>query len=92
LCEAVGARKYINAIGGLELYDPDAFGARGIEFRALRTRPFPYEQFGQAQVPYLSIVDLLMFNSVAKLQEVMAGNYDLVGGACSEAPGSLVQV
>src|SRR5215467_7362131 len=59
LCQAAGAQKYINAIGGLELYDPAAFSARGVEFRALRTRPFPYEQFGQAHVPYLSIVDLL---------------------------------
>ncbi|MGY4623572.1 WbqC family protein [Bradyrhizobium sp. USDA 4486] len=92
LCEAMGARQYINAIGGLELYDPDAFGARGIEFRALRTRPFPYEQFGQAQVPYLSIVDLLMFNSVAKLREAIAGNYDLVGGACPEPPRLLSQM
>jgi hypothetical protein len=88
----VGAQKYINAIGGLELYDPNAFQARGIEFKALRTRPFPYEQFGQAQVPYLSIVDLLMFNSVAKLRDVIAGNYDLVGGAHSEPPSLLSRV
>jgi len=78
LCQAAGARTYINAIGGLELYDSDAFSERGIEFRALRARPFPYEQFGQAHVPYLSIVDLLMFNSVAKLSEIIAENYDLV--------------
>jgi hypothetical protein len=32
-------------------------------------------------VPYLSIVDLLMFNSVPKLSEVIAENYDLVDGA-----------
>jgi hypothetical protein len=78
LCQATSAKKYINAIGGLELYDSDVFAARGIEFKALRTRPFPYEQFGQAHVPYLSIVDLLMFNSVSKLHEIIAGNYDLV--------------
>jgi hypothetical protein len=78
LCEAAGTQKYINAIGGLELYDFDAFRARGIEFRALRTRPVPYEQFGQAHVPYLSIVDLLMFNSVSKLHEIITENYDLV--------------
>ena len=78
LCEAVGAKKYINAIGGLELYETDVFATRGIEFKALRARPFPYEQFGQAHVPYLSIVDLLMFNSVPKLHEIIAENYDLV--------------
>ncbi|MCG2644012.1 MULTISPECIES: WbqC family protein [Bradyrhizobium] len=78
LCEAEGTQKYINAIGGLELYDANAFSARGIEFRALRARPFPYQQFGQPHVPYLSIVDLLMFNSVSKLGEIIAENYDLV--------------
>ena len=81
LCEAEGTQRYINAIGGLELYDSAAFSARGIEFRALRAKPFPYEQFGQPHVPYLSIVDLLMFNSVSKLSEVIAENYDLVDGA-----------
>jgi hypothetical protein len=78
LCEAEGTQRYINAIGGLELYDSEAFRAHGIEFRALRARPFPYEQFGQAHVPYLSIVDLLMFNSISKLSEIIADNYDLV--------------
>jgi hypothetical protein len=43
-------------------------------------------------VPYLSIVDLLMFNSVAKLRDVIAGNYDLVGGAHSEPPSLLSRV
>jgi hypothetical protein len=80
LCQALSAQKYINAIGGLELYDSDAFAACGIEFKALQTKPFPYDQFGQAHVPYLSIVDLLMFNPVSKLQEIIAGNYDLVDG------------
>ena len=89
LCEAVGARTYINAIGGLELYDTEVFAARGIEFRALRTRPFTYEQFGQAHVPYLSIVDLLMFNPVSKLQETIAGNYELVEGRAGPDPLNL---
>jgi hypothetical protein len=79
LCEAEGTQKYINAIGGLDLYDSAAFNARGIEFKALRTRPFAYEQFGQTHVPYLSIVDLMMFNPVSKLHEVIMENYDLVG-------------
>ncbi|MBR0774095.1 WbqC family protein [Bradyrhizobium diazoefficiens] len=89
LCGAVGAKTYINAIGGLELYDADVFAAHGVEFRALRTRPFAYEQFGQAHVPYLSIVDLLMFNPVAKLQDVIAGNYDLVEGRADPDPLNL---
>lgn len=35
IAEAVGAALYVNAPGGIDLYDPQAFQARGIELRFL---------------------------------------------------------
>ena len=64
LSKAVGADSYVNAIGGLELYDREVFDADGLELQFIRSRPFEYRQFGDPFVPWLSIIDMLMFNSV----------------------------
>ena len=69
LCEAVGATTYINAIGGVDLYSKDEFSARGIELQFIRSMPFVYPQFGAEHVPWLSIVDVLMFNSLGAATE-----------------------
>jgi hypothetical protein len=62
LSEALGATTYLNPIGGVELYSTEAFAARGIELRFLRSTPFEYAQFGGPFVPWLSIIDVMMFN------------------------------
>jgi hypothetical protein len=77
-CEALGATRYLNPIGGTTLYDRDAFAARGIELVFLQARPFEYLQAGAAFVPWLSIVDVLMFNSVERVRERVAHGYDLL--------------
>jgi hypothetical protein len=61
LCQAIGARTYVNSPGGMALYDANRFAAAGIELRFVRATPAPYPQAGEAFVPWLSIVDLLMF-------------------------------
>jgi hypothetical protein len=78
LCEAVGATTYINAIGGMELYSRDEFGSRGIELKFIRSTPFQYPQFDADFVPWLSIVDLIMFNSTTDLQDWVRTRYELV--------------
>ena len=78
ICDAVGADHYINPIGGTELYDKSDFGARGIELQFLKARPFEYPQFGNVFVPWLSIIDVLMFNPIQAVSECLKHNYDLV--------------
>jgi hypothetical protein len=63
LCEKVGARHYVNAIGGQELYAHAAFNARDIELSFLQSAPVTYAQFDEPFVPWLSIVDVMMFNT-----------------------------
>lgn len=65
-CKALGAREYLNPIGGVDLYGHEDFGAAGLELRFLRPGVQDYPQFGGAFTPALSIVDVLMFNSVAE--------------------------
>lgn len=78
ICDAVGADCYINPIGGTKLYEVRDFDARGIALRFLKPRPFEYRQFGAEFVPWLSIVDCLMFNQVEVICDCLKHNYDLV--------------
>jgi hypothetical protein len=78
LCRAMGAEMYVNAIGGTELYAKEDFKARGVELRFLKSKPFEYSQFGGPFVPWLSLVDVLMFNPLGVVQEYVTGSYDLV--------------
>ena len=78
LCEAVGASRYINAIGGVDLYSKDEFQDRGIALQFIRSRPFAYPQLGAEHVPWLSIIDVLMFNSVGASAELVRTGYELI--------------
>lgn len=77
-CAATAATTYVNAIGGTELYSKEDFAARGVELRFIRSRPLEYPQFGQPFVPWLSIVDVMMFNPPEKVREIVSGHYDLI--------------
>lgn len=59
ICRRLDATCYLNAIGGVELYDPASFEADGIELRFIRSAPEPYDQRVAEYVPNLSILDLL---------------------------------
>jgi hypothetical protein len=78
LCRTLNAGHYINAIGGMNLYDRNAFRAHGIELKFLRAKPFAYPQFGASFVPWLSIVDVLMFNTLEQTRAVIREGYDLI--------------
>lgn len=78
VCEALGTETYVNAIGGLELYSGEDFRSRGLDLKFIRSKPFEYSQFDNDFVPWLSIVDVLMFNPLDKVREWIRSNYELV--------------
>ena len=78
LCADVGAHTYVNAIGGMELYAKDTFQQTGIELKFIRSKPFEYTQFDNEFVPWLSIIDVMMFNSIAATQTCIFTNYELI--------------
>lgn len=67
----LGSDYYINAIGGQELYNRDDFKKEGIELKFLKMGDVKYTQFKNDFVPYLSIIDVLMFNSKAEIKELL---------------------
>jgi hypothetical protein len=62
ICKELGATQYINLPGGKELYDQEFFVEQGLKLSFIEPRPIMYKQFGGDFVPYLSIIDVLMFN------------------------------
>ena len=63
ICQKEGAHTYLNAIGGMELYSKDDFRNAGLELRFIKTQNITYQQFSCNFIPWLSVIDVLMFNS-----------------------------
>jgi hypothetical protein len=78
LCEVAGAKTYVNAIGGIDLYSKEAFQERGIELKFIKALPFEYPQLGNEFVPWLSIIDVMMFNPLDVIQACINSNYELI--------------
>jgi hypothetical protein len=72
ICKREKASEYVNPSGGIELYDQRFFSENGVKLFFLRTQPFAYRQFGEEFVPYLSIIDVLMFNGAIGTRELLS--------------------
>lgn len=71
ICHNLGADEYVNPIGGINLYDKDEFRENGIDLYFLESRLPSYHQYDNVFVSGLSIIDILMFNSVNKIQQML---------------------
>ena len=78
LCTALNATNYINAIGGQALYTKEAFSQQNIALQFLQAKPLEYLQFNNAFVPWLSIADVLMFNSPDVIHNTFLPHYELI--------------
>jgi hypothetical protein len=78
LCEELHATHYINLLGGKELYDRQSFVTRGIELSFIQPKLITYLQFNNEFVPQLSIIDVMMFNSLESIQSSLLKSYDLL--------------
>lgn len=72
ICANLGASTYINLPGGRSLYDPKSFSEKEIVLQFLEPEPISYRQFGEGFVDHLSIVDLLMFNTLDQAREQLS--------------------
>lgn len=78
ICKARKANTYINPIGGLELYDKDNFKNAGLELKFLKTGNISYKQFSSDFIPFLSIIDVLMFNPMEDVKEYLRYSYEFI--------------
>jgi len=65
----LGYQKYINAIGGQELYQKEYFNNKGVKLNFVKSQKIEYKQFNNDFVPWLSIIDILMFNDKNAVRE-----------------------
>lgn len=65
------ATTFINPEGGSVLYDRDHFARNRLLVRFFRMDPVVYRQFRQPFVANLSIIDVLMFNCVEQVQQLL---------------------
>ena len=82
ICRQEGATRYINPIGGIELYDKPTFAQAGIELNFIQAKRVDYPQFNRIGgpdtfIPWLSVLDALMFCDVPTVR-AMLGEYELI--------------
>jgi len=78
ICKARNAAKYVNPIGGISLYDKDEFKDEGIDLGFLKSNDVIYKQFNHDFIPWLSIIDVLMFNSKDMIKDNLISNYSII--------------
>lgn len=75
LCRARQADVYINPIGGVDLYSKLDFEQAGIELKFLKADNIHYPQFKNEFIPYLSIIDVMMFNSRDDIRQHLSSSF-----------------
>ncbi|MCU7835993.1 MAG: WbqC family protein [gamma proteobacterium symbiont of Taylorina sp.] len=72
ICKKTNTSSYINAIGGQKIYHKERFKKEKIELNFIKTELIEYTQFKNEFVPFLSIIDIMMFNSVDTIKQMLA--------------------
>lgn len=66
-----GVDAYCNPIGGRHLFDPAKYEASAITLEFLESALTPYPQLGGSFQPGLSIIDVMLFNSIADVRHML---------------------
>lgn len=77
ISKALNASEYVNPPGGIELFDKEKFDQNDIALKFLRINLKPYNQKKVKFIESLSIIDVMMFNSVNSINE-MLNDYELI--------------
>lgn len=71
ICKKTGATEYINPPGGRSFFDKNKYLTAGINLRFIIPNLVPYKSIDGAYIPGLSILDVLMFNDLGKVHEML---------------------
>jgi hypothetical protein len=77
ICARENAQTYINPTGGMELYDMPMFSHRNINLQFLKPMHIAYKQYNSDFIPWLSIIDLMMFLEKEELNNHL-NQYELI--------------
>lgn len=71
ITQKLNGETYINNINGQHLYNREDFAAQNLTLKFLEKEIEAYPQFGKEFVPFLSIIDVLMFNDVDTVKNMV---------------------
>lgn len=71
ICQREQAQRYVNLPGGRGLYDPQQFAERGVQLQFIQPHAITYSQQQRDFVPWLSIIDVMMFQSKQEIQALL---------------------
>jgi hypothetical protein len=77
ICHLEGINHYVNAAGGKEIYTKEYYSGKGVKLDFLNADRYEYEQFKNSFVPWLSMIDVLMFNSRADIVHKILPSFHL---------------
>lgn len=77
ICHKENILHYINAAGGKAIYDKEYYAAKGVKLDFMNAKGVEYSQFNNSFVPWLSIIDILMFNSKEDIVNKILPSYYL---------------
>lgn len=74
ICERLGAKEYINPVGGKQIFQSDEFAASNINLSFFEHTLTPYSQARKEFVEGLSIIDVLMWCSDDTVKQFLKPN------------------
>ncbi|GHV91892.1 hypothetical protein AGMMS50268_23950 [Spirochaetia bacterium] len=77
ICKWLKADTYINPIGGQKLYSKEHFKQNRINLNFIQSNEIQYKQYDNDFVPWLSILDVMMFNTLEQINQ-MLDKYELI--------------
>lgn len=77
ISKKLNCQKYINPIGGVSLYTNETFEKEGLNLGFVQSIPITYKQFENDFVPWLSILDVIMFNKKDEIK-LMLEKYQII--------------
>ena len=82
ICQQQNATTYVNPIGGTGLYDAATFATHNVALYFIKSAEVSYPQPGSDFVPHLSMIDVLMFNDIPQINQLLE-QYTLITQADS---------
>lgn len=71
ICSRLKSNTYVNAIGGRALYTKENFLKKNNILKFIKMKDIEYTQYGNAFVPNLSIIDVMMFNTKLEITAML---------------------
>jgi len=76
ITKELGGNVYVNPPGGASIFDEDKYKKYGIDLLFMKANLSPYRQSKREKfVPGLSIIDILMFNKVSKIRDMLNNDF-----------------